>query len=297
MKKKFSSITGILLLIIILSVVALFIGRANSTHANDQLGREPVILLDVIDRLEDTGQLYSLVSDTGEPGVILAQEVQELSSRWHENNRKSGWIHIVSVYQVDQDEIRVFPDGKPMENGYVQEQWFLLDEHGYEITHVSIQRDMNGNVIQVSALRDGTGYNLTYGIKMSLPDEALEFVWDFGFPGMAADFVGSLEKEMISLDDQTVVLYTLTEEFPFPMDFSGFTDPVVAIKTQACYEPESGKLLSLERVVIFSSGEERVTDTMELVSWERGVRPPAEVQKYLDATYEDDFIDPSEMIN
>lgn len=297
MKKKTGSIIGILILIGVLGFVALFTGSVKSTLANDLLGREQAAPLPNTDHSEENAQLITSAPEIVDSGENIAQEVQDLSRLWHDANKKVGWIHIVSEYQVDQDGIREALDGVDLEDGYVQDQWFLLDEQGYEITHVSIQRDMNGNVIQVSALRDKTGYNLTLRVRFPMSDEAAAFIWNFGFPGMAVDFAGSLEKEMVSLEGQTVVIYTITEVFPSPMDFSEFNEPVAAIKTHACYEPESGKLLSLERVMIFSSGEERVTNVMELVSWERGLQPPTEVLAYLDATYEEDFIHPWEMTN
>ena len=100
---------------------------------------------------------------------------------------------------------------------------------------------------------------------------------------------------MILLDGQTVVLYTVTEEYPSPIDFSQYNELVAAIISRAYYEPESGKLLFLERVMIMTSGEERITNTMKLVSWETGVLPPEDVLAYLDATFEDTFIQPSEL--
>ena len=46
-----------------------------------------------------------------------------------------------------------------------------------------------------------------------------------------------------------------------------------------------------------SSGAERINPFVKLVSWETGVQPPAEVSAYLDTTYEDTFIQPSELIS
>jgi len=297
MKKITGSIIGTIFLIGVLGVVALFIGSANSTLAHNQLGREQVIPLLDTDHSEYTAQLSTSVPEIGEPREIIAQEVQDLSQQWHASNKKAGWIHIVSHWQMDYDEIGVAPDGKSMEKEYVNDEWYLLDERGHIKNQVLIQRDINGSLIQVSALRDNTGYNLTYGIKISMPDEAIEFVWDFGFPREATRLAGSLEKENISLKGQSRVLYTVTEEYPSPIDFYEFNEPVTAVITRAYYEPENGKLLSIERVMNMSSDEERINPSVKLVSWETGVQPPAEVLAYLDATYEDTFIHPSELTN
>jgi len=295
MKKITSSIIGLLFLIGVLGIVALFTGNTNFTLANDQSGKEQDVPLLITNQIENYSQLNDSSPEMGELGENIAKEVKELSQQWHDANKMAGWIHIVSRWQLDYDEISVAPNGKIMENEFVNDEWYLLDEQGQIKKQVLIQRDINGDVIQVSALRDNTGYNLTYGIKMSMPDEAFEFVWDFGFPREAIRLAGSIEKEIISLEGKTCVLYTVTEENLSPITISEYNEPVIAIKTRACFEPDSGKMLFSDRVVIMSSGAERINPSVKLVSWETGVQPPTEVSTYLDATYENTFIHPSEI--
>ncbi|MCP4361269.1 MAG: hypothetical protein GY796_24940 [Chloroflexi bacterium] len=300
MKKITVPIIAILFLGGVLGSVALFSGNANSTLAQKPLGDEQIISAPNTEQTKEVVQTTDeLAPDTKEQIENLAQEVQALNEQWTTANAKSGWVHIVSQHQEDYDEIGMLPDGKTLEKEYTNDEWYLLDERGQMIEGVFIRRDLNGNITQVSVLRDNAWYNLTYNDVISMPEEALplDFVWNFGFPEEAIRLADSLEKYETTLDDQTVVLYTVTEKIASPMNFSDYNEAVTAIKTSAYYEPESGKMLLSEQSMIMSDGEERVRASVKLISWKTGVQPPADVLAYLDATYEGDFKHPSEVTN
>ncbi len=293
MKKTIGSIIGLLFLMGVWGSVNLFSGRVDSTLAQDLRGREHVVFLHSTDHPEDATQLEnkSGPAEIREASENIAQEVQALNEQWLDANAESGWIHIVTQWKEDYDEIGILPDGNTLEKEYSMDEWYLLNEERRVVKGIFIRRDLNGKVSQVSVLRDNAWYNLTYNDVIPVPEEALpvEFVWDFGFPGEATRLVDSLVKEETTLDGQTVVLYTVTEEFSSPMNFSEYDEPITAIKTRAYYEPDSGKLLSSEQIMIMSGGRERIRTSVKLISWTMEKQPPMEVLDYLNATYKETF--------
>ena len=78
------------------------------------------------------------------------------------------------------------------------------------------------------------------------------------------------------------------------MNFSEYDEPITAIKTRAYYEPDSGKLLSSEQIMIMSGGRERIRTSVKLISWTMEKQPPMEVLDYLNATYKETFRSPAE---
>jgi hypothetical protein len=300
MKKIIVPITAMLFLVGVLGSVALVSGNANLTHAQESLEENLLIAAQNTGQTEDAAQIEDeLVLDFKEQREDLAQEVQSLNEQWAAANAKPGWIHIVSQWQEDYDEIGVLPDGKVLEKEYIMDEWYLLNEHRQIIEGVFIRRDLNGLTTQVSVLRDNAWYNLTYNDVIPVPEDALplDFVWDFGFLGEVTRLVDSLEKGETTWDGQPVILYTITERFASPINFSEYNEAVTAIKTRAYYEPESGKLLFSEQLMIMSGGEERTRTSVRLVSWDAEEQPLDEVLDFLEATYKDTFHNPAETTN
>lgn len=280
--------------IILPAITALFLAGTLSifliTNEKDTLALAQAPIVDSSPTIETESVVQQ--SEISPPITeIVAQEIQLLSEKWVNDHVKPGWLHLVSKWREDYDETGILTGGSVLEKEYFMDEWYYLAEERQIIQGIYMRRDLNYKITQVSVLQDNNWYNLTYSDKIPVPEEALPmvFVWDFGFPDQATRLMDSLEKSLATLDGQAVYQYTVTEKYSSPMKLADFENTVDAIKTKAYYEPESGKLLFTEQVMVLTGGEERVRTAVTLVSWDQKDQPSTEVLGFLSAVTEGTF--------
>lgn len=84
-----------------------------------------------------------------------------------------GWVHIVEFYE-DREMVVTDPITGQTQNAILDlifDQWYLLDEAGDIIAYVSLIEDTTNHILQVSKLRDGFCYNLTFGTTSECFDQ------------------------------------------------------------------------------------------------------------------------------
>lgn len=286
MKKIIIFVVSTFCLVVILGAVALFIGQVKTTSAHEPLETKPIQVIKVENQVIESHPDTGLVADTQPQNPDLVQEIQLLTEQWSSSVEKPGWIHVLSHHTEDYDDLSVLPGGEISAKEYFMDEWYLLDNEGYLVQAAYIQRDINGNPIQISILQDDAWNNLTYNIVSPVPKEILplEFVLDFGFPQIAAELSKSLEKQETSLSDEDALLYTAKEKYETPILVSDFQQKIVEVKTKAYYDPVDGSLILFEQVMIFLNGEQRIRSSARILSVESELEPPYEIQMYFEET-------------
>ena len=284
MKKIMFFVVSTVCLTTILGVVALFIGQVDITSAHEPLETMQIQAIKVENQVVESQPDTGLVANTQPQEPNLVQEVQLLTEQWSNSVKKPGWVHVLSQHTEDYDDLSILPGGEISAKEYFMDEWYLLDNKGYLIQAAYIQRDINGNPIQISILRDDTWINLTYNIVSPVPREILplEFVIDFGFPQIATELSESLEKQETNLSGKGVLLYTAREKYETPVLVSDFQQKIVEVDTNAYYDPDDGSLLLFEQVMIFLNGETRIRSSARILSVESEIEPPYEIQKYFE---------------
>jgi len=211
--------------------------------------------------------------------LALSEQVHGLSEKWANAYQKAGWIHVVMHQIIDSDVENVRPDGQPAPNDFITEDWILLDDKGQEIKGIFTQKNMNGEVIQISVLRDGAWFNLTYGDVIPAPDNLI-YTLDFGFPNVADNLKDELKKTNETMDGKTLIKFSAEEIYVSPIKVANFQSMVKSADTQAFYN-ENGQVELYQTVFKLQDGSER-RNTVEVLTFEQISIPPNEILKYLD---------------
>lgn len=304
MRRLLITILSASFLMVTLASIALFIGGIRSSFAQDKAVEAQNNLLSVSSYEKNhpqhkteamTTSGLKLDSEAEQTKEEIVTEIQGLSEQWMAANKQYGWYHAITQHREDYDLASILPDEKPSAKEYTMDYWVLLDEQGYQEKGVFIQHDLAGNPIQISIFRDQSWYNLTYKEIVPVPEEALPqtFRLDFGFPNRAAQS-SKVEKVETNLEEKAVYLYTATYLYDSPLEIADFKSPTIASITKAYLDPVSGALRLLEDHLVLANGEERVRNSVQLISFEKGVQPPSEIFGHLEATYTDTFKDLSQ---
>lgn len=213
--------------------------------------------------------------------LTLAEQIHRLSSKWASQYLKAGWLHVVTHQTLHSDSQNIAPDGSVASNEFVTDDWILLDNKGNEIQGVFLQRNMQGDVIQVSVLKDKAYHNLTYGDVIPAP-ENMAFTPDFGFSETASKLKDTLEKTTADIKGKKLTKFIAKEKYQTPTKFVEFNSLVSSLNTEAVYN-ESGAVTLYQTVFVMQDGSERVKDSIEVTTMETVIEPPVEISNYLNA--------------
>lgn len=224
-------------------------------------------------------QPESISPQTEQKQLSISEQVGNLTEKGATNYRKAGWIHMVTHQTLNSDTQNTAPDGTVAPNEYITDDWILLDNNGNEVQGVFLQRNMQGNIIQVSVLKDKAWHNLTYGDIIPAPD-TLIFTPDFGFSEMAVRLKDTLEKGTVNIKGKKLTKFIAKENYQKPSKFLEFNSPVTSINTEAIYD-DTGIVTLYQTVFMMQDGSERIRDSVEIVTMETVIEPPFEILNYL----------------
>lgn len=205
------------------------------------------------------------------------KEIRRLLEKWQEPLRASaGWVHVVVQTH--------YPEGEEMYNGLKDisnEAWYQLDEQGYVRTSVNIQRSPEGRILQQSYVKDGQGYNLTYGTSGPAPAYRFDLgaeLYDELFLLVRAG--KPIERSETIVEGKPVWLYTFTETFAEEVDIHH--QAAVAHIKRTAIDRESGAVYYTENSLRTSDGQERTIWKITNQLVERVAQPPSEILRLLE---------------
>lgn len=224
-------------------------------------------------------QPQSVSPEMEQKQLTISEEIHGLSEKWISKYQKAGWIHVVTHQILHSDTQNVAPDGFTAPNEFITDDWILLDNKGNEIQGVFLQRNMQGDVIQVSVLKDKAWHNLTFGDVIPAPDN-LVFTPDFGFSETALRLKNTLEKTTADIKGKKLLKFIAKEKYQAPTKFVEFDSLVSSVNTEAVYD-DNGVVALYQTVFVMQDGSEHVKDSVEAVTMESAVEPPVEISNYL----------------
>lgn len=246
--------------------------RYSSATATSELppGNEPPLIVQAQDASPEKAQEQ----------LALSEQVHALSDKWANMYQKAGWIHVVMHQTTDYDAENIRPDGQPAPDDFITEDWILLDDKGQEVKGIFLQRDISGEIIQVSVLKDNAWFNLTFGNIIPAPDNLI-YTLDFGFPEIADRLKNELKETTENIKGKELIKYSAEEKYTRPFKFLDFNNEVISIDTQAFYN-EDGQVELYQTIVNFQDGSQRKSSMVEVLTFEQVAAPPAEILNYLD---------------
>lgn len=217
-------------------------------------------------------------------GVNIAQEAQTLAARWSASViNGAGWLHLMSRHDRNKDVSGTLPNGQPVLLNYIDDAWYQVDGQGKVLAAVTLQKDLQGQTRQVSILQDGVWQNLTLDTKTPSGEPSVPQL-DYGFSSnaMRALSQGSvLSRQEKIVSGRAVLTFTIHEEFTRPVQLAGYKQPVVSVNSTATFDPQTGRTLYLERVLVMADGEQRLSQRTDILTVERVTVPPAHILELL----------------
>jgi hypothetical protein len=233
-------------------------------------------------------QAVTDASDSGSvsasrPGFADGQEaihrtIQTLATTWSDAVLASnGWLHVTTHHTRDKDKVSILPNGQTIPLNYVSDTWYRL-EQGQVVEVIAFMRAEDGEPVQISTFRDNTWRNLTVGEKWGGEPFAPRLDLGFSADAAQAQAWGSiLSRQPMTLAGKTALRFTLRDEFASPVQLEGYAQPATSAERHAYFDPQSGALLLLERVLVMADGKERVVERVDQITIQQGAEPPAEV--------------------
>ncbi|MDH3944491.1 MAG: hypothetical protein OEV06_10400, partial [Anaerolineae bacterium] len=214
---------------------------------------------------------------------LTAIEMLEALNEKASASLQEGWLHI-RVEEIFDEEISngVLPNGITIPNKQINDLWFHLDNNHMVYQAVSIMQSIDGEIVQIGVGSNGTAWNsATDAFDESSTPSVLTGL-DSGFlrdVTFVPDFGKPLEVEVTRVSD-TEVVFTAVERFDIPITNSvDYEIPIVGTEITAVFDPNTGYLVTMETVIRFEDGSERVFRWLKQeISFEE---PPAEILRLL----------------
>lgn len=204
----------------------------------------------------------------------IKKEVQTLTTRW-ENAvlQVPGWFHIVTQHDRNKDQVGNLPNGQPIPLDYVSDTWYQLNDEGVVVAVVAMMKEMGGQLVQVGTFRDRIWRNLT--LNEEWPGEAFTPRLDFGFSKEVAQVQPSaLNRQEETIAGRSVLIFTIHNDFARPIQMEGYKKPITTADISAAFDPQTGQMLYLERVLVTVEGERWVAQRVDVLTVERTEPPP-----------------------
>ncbi len=130
--------------------------KANEEITNEEIAKNPAPL----NIKESVASSDNLELETTSPIGLL----EGLNARAVESFT-AGWLHVreVRIFDQDAENNGVLPNGEAIPDEYIQDTWFHLGKDKVVTEVVSIMRAMDGQIIQVGVISNGTGWNSVTG--------------------------------------------------------------------------------------------------------------------------------------
>lgn len=194
-----------------------------------------------------------------------------------------GWLHISSQTETFITASNTLPDGTLIPTKSFNDLWALIDTDGSVINAVTIDDTGDTFTSQTTVFQDGFWTNLTIPEMSSQEKEIYQInTLDNGFLASATRMKDSLEiqKEEVELNNEKVVVFSLTDKFPSPIAIGKSSLVIAGIYSKYYFSVDSGLLRMVEDYHIYPSGDIKLWNRITYVTIEKVDFPPKEISSY-----------------
>lgn len=194
-----------------------------------------------------------------------------------------GWLHISSQTETFITASNTLPDGTLIPTKSFNDLWALIDTDGSVIKAVTIDDTGDTLTSQTIVFQDGFWTNLTIPELSSQEKEIYQInTLDNGFLTSATRMKDSLEiqKEEVELNNEKVVVFSLTDKFPSPIAIGKSSLVIAGIYSKYYFSVDSGLLRMVEDYHVYPSGDIKLWNRITYVTIEKVDFPPKEISSY-----------------
>ncbi len=203
--------------------------------------------------------------------------------------QKPGWLHIVTTNTGDTDkgnhgEI----NGVVLPLNYTQEIWQLIDEGGYVPESVSIERGMDGLIVQAAVRKDGLVWNtLTGEYTMETPETSTSAYQPY-LTSVLHDVERTneyqrLELAPVELEGREAIRLTIFYENRQPVQTVDYNQPTSKSEKTIFIDSETGLPIREQWIVTLMDGSRRELYRADYSVHEYVDRPSIDAISYLTA--------------
>ncbi len=245
--------------LILLFGIGIGLVLSQSEKATETLIAEPVMAA------ENTVPPEVLVVQSDVQQDVLAQSPEEMLQSLNAKaveNLKPGWIHIHTekVFDVDDENIGVFPNGVVLPLHQIEDSWFFLNEEMLVIKMVSLVKSIDGELIQFGVYKDGIVQNSVFDEQNQQEPYLLGSLdWGLTRDLSRADEYGAVVKVNTFVDgeDAGQIEFLLIDEFDTPIKIEGYKNRQTKTESRFSFDSKTGAFLSKEVISYFEDGSMR----------------------------------------
>lgn len=218
--------------------------------------------------------------ETNNDTVAYAKTLIEKANQTH---LTPGWLHISSQTETFITASNTLPDGTPIPTKSFNDLWALIGTDGSVINAVTIDNTGDTFTSQITVFQDGLWTNLTIPELSSQEKQIYQInTLDNGFLASATRMKDSLEiqKEEAELNNQKVVVFSLTDKFPSPIAIGKSSLVIAGIYSKYYFSVDSGLLRMVEDYHVYPSGEVKLWNRITYLTIEKVDVPPKEILSY-----------------
>lgn len=206
----------------------------------------------------------------------LTLEVQSLAQKFDAPLQQGpGWVHVVSETVSNPQPGQTYPPPY-----LTSEQWYETDAYGYVVRSVWIDRDANGQILQMAATVGEYTVNFTTGDSGFYDGQRYRFSADMLTRDLAqAAYYNILvtREEITCEDGQPCLLITLLDSFAQPVQNPGEAQSFSGAGRRTWINLQSGQQVKFESFWVLEKGQERVDFTQRTLLVEKVESPPQEI--------------------
>lgn len=214
--------------------------------------------------------------------VLPTDAISDLVKKSAKTINQPGWIHVqeTTVYDIDQENNGVLPDGKVIPLSYINDSWYHINNDGLVDQSVSMMKSDTEETLQTTVFTNNVSWSSSANEDTAQGPYYLGSL-DYHFAADVQDVLSrlSVQPEFVNAKDSInsgISTFTVNEKLAPPLLTVDYKMPVSLVSTTASFDNTTGFLVELKRVMQFKDGSERAYFHITL-KIDTGLEPPKEI--------------------
>jgi hypothetical protein len=230
----------------------------------------------------DSRQSITNVKPEATQQVLPTDVISDLVNKSAKTINQPGWVHVqeTTVYDIDQENNGILPDGKIVPLSYVNDSWYHINSNGLVDQSLSAMKSDTGEILQTTIFTNNSLWSSSANQDTPQGPYYLGSL-DYNFAADVQDVLSRLstQPEFVNSKDSAdsgISTFVVNEKYDTPLLTVDYKIPVYSVSTIASFDNTTGFLVELKRVMKFEDGSERAYFHIVL-KIETGTEPPKDV--------------------
>jgi len=266
--KTISSVTTVLL-------IALVVAFAYSKYSDVRASEKNILPL-------DSSRLNAEEESEANQQALPIDSISNLINKSAKTINQSGWVHVeeTTVYDIDQENNGILPDGKMIPLSYINDSWYHINDEGLVDQSVSMMKSDTGEILQTTIFSNNVSWSSSANEDTAQGPFYLGAL-DYNFAADVQDILSrqSVQPEFVNEKESIksgISTFAVNEKLDPALLTVDYKMPVYSVSTFASFDNTTGFLTELNRVMKFEDGSERTYFHITL-KIDTGLEPPKEI--------------------